>query len=132
MSDPARPVTTEGVLAKMRGDRGFMLPEWEFGARLDPVFFEAYSHLAPVTFGEGKALPARVRELIHIALLAFRGVSNRALLVHMRRALQHGATKQEILEALETALVAGGAPTLYNGLNALMELEEAPTTQTAA
>ena len=41
----------------------------------------------------------------------------------MRRAVQHGATKRELLEAIQSAAVPGGGPTLSSGVMALMELE---------
>ena len=40
----------------------------------------------------------------------------------MRRAIQHGATKRELLEAMQAA-VPGGGPTLSAGVQALMQLE---------
>jgi len=45
------------------------------------------------------------------------------VVAHMRRAVQHGATKRELLEAVEAAAVPGGGPTLSAGVKALMELE---------
>ncbi len=42
----------------------------------------------------------------------------------MERAISLGATRQEILEALETAMNSGGTPTLYHGVGAMMALEE--------
>jgi len=38
--------------------------------------------------------------------------------------LKHGATKQELIETLETAMIPGGAPTLGTGLKALMKIED--------
>ena len=114
----------EELLEKMRQDRGEMLPEWEYAASLDPDFFEAFSKLFPVTFKDGKVLPAKYRELIHIAIISHRGLGFPAVVTHMKRAISHGATKLEILEALETATVSGGAPTLYHGIGAMMALEE--------
>jgi alkylhydroperoxidase/carboxymuconolactone decarboxylase family protein YurZ len=42
----------------------------------------------------------------------------------MRRAIQHGATKRELLEATQAAAVPGGGPTLSAGVQALMQLEK--------
>lgn len=114
----------EELLKKMRGDRGYMLPEWEYAARLDPEFFDVFSKLFPVTFQDGKVLPAKVRELIHIGIISYRGLSIPAIVAHMKRAISLGATKLEILEALETAMNSGGSPTLYHGIKALIALEE--------
>jgi alkylhydroperoxidase/carboxymuconolactone decarboxylase family protein YurZ len=114
----------EEILKKMREDRGYTLPEWEYAAKLDPDFFEVFSELYPVTFKDGKYLPAKVRELIHIAIISYRGLNVQSIAAHMRRAMSLGATKLEILEALETAMNSSGTPTLYHGIGALMVLEE--------
>jgi alkylhydroperoxidase/carboxymuconolactone decarboxylase family protein YurZ len=114
----------EEILKKMREDRGYTLPEWEYAAKLDPDFFEVFSELYPVTFKDGKYLPAKVRELIHIAIISYRGLNVQSIAAHMRRAMSLGATKLEILEALETAMNSSGTPTLYHGIGALMALEE--------
>ena len=58
-----------------------------------------------------------------IALLAFRGGDKAGLVAHMRRAIRLGATREELLEVLETCLIPGGAPTFHRGLSALLELE---------
>ncbi len=42
----------------------------------------------------------------------------------MKRALRLGATKQELLEAVESSIVPGGAPTFSTGLRALMRVDE--------
>jgi alkylhydroperoxidase/carboxymuconolactone decarboxylase family protein YurZ len=64
------------------------------------------------------------REMIIIGILAFRGRQD-GVVAHMRRAIEHGATKRELLEAIQSAAVPGGGPTLSSGLQALMELERA-------
>ena len=55
-----------------------------------------------------------------LGILAFRGDVN-AVKAHMLRALRLGATKQELLDAIETCIVPGGAPTFFVGLSALMK-----------
>ena len=57
-------------------------------------------------------------------LLAYRGVWEGALINHIKRALQHGATKAEILGALEAAAIPGGAPTFVAGVRALVKVLE--------
>jgi alkylhydroperoxidase/carboxymuconolactone decarboxylase family protein YurZ len=73
--------------------------------------------------GEGKALAIKYREMVIIGILAFRGASQEGMLVHMRRAIQHGATKRELLEAMEAAAVPGGGPTFATGVRTLMQLD---------
>lgn len=61
--------------------------------------------------------------MIAIALLAYRGLEN-AVYVHAKRALRLGATKQELLEAIESSIIPGGAPTFSTELRALMRVVE--------
>jgi alkylhydroperoxidase/carboxymuconolactone decarboxylase family protein YurZ len=42
----------------------------------------------------------------------------------MRRAIEHGATKRELLEAIQSAAVPGGGPTFAAGAEALMQLDK--------
>jgi len=46
------------------------------------------------------------------------------VVAHMRRAVEHGATKRELLEAVYAAAVPGGGPTLSSGVQGIMELEK--------
>jgi AhpD family alkylhydroperoxidase len=108
---------------RMRQERGRASAYWEYAAEKDVDFQEAYNNLYERGLTAGKALPIKTRELIAIAILAFRG-SGDAVYEHMKRALRHGATKQELLEAVETTLIPGGAPTYATGLKALMRIEE--------
>jgi alkylhydroperoxidase/carboxymuconolactone decarboxylase family protein YurZ len=111
------------LLAAMSAERGFLPKEWQYVADHDLDFLEAYNNLWRQASNDGKALPIKTRELIFIAILCHRGV-DRAVYQHCRRALRNGATMMELLEAVETMLIAGGAPTFATGLNALMKIIE--------
>jgi AhpD family alkylhydroperoxidase len=65
------------------------------------------------------ALPAKYRELVVCAVLAFKG-SPEGVATHAKRALALGATEQELLEAFEAIVVPGGAPAFLNGVRGLM------------
>jgi alkylhydroperoxidase/carboxymuconolactone decarboxylase family protein YurZ len=73
--------------------------------------------------GEGKALPIKYREMVIIGILAYRGGSQEGIFAHVRRAIEHGATKRELLEAIQSAAVPGGGPTFSAGARALMQLD---------
>ncbi len=111
------------LLAKMERERGYASPAKNYVAQVDPDFMEAYNRLYEGGLRAGKALPVKTRELVAIAILAYR-VRDNGVYEHMKRALRHGATKQELLEAVETALVPGGAPTFDCGIRALMRIVE--------
>jgi alkylhydroperoxidase/carboxymuconolactone decarboxylase family protein YurZ len=98
-------------------------PYWEWVAREDPEYAKARIPLAELSVGEGKALSIKYREMVIIGILAFRGSSSEGIMAHMRRAIQYGATKRELLEAIQSAAVPGGGPTFAAGCRALMQLD---------
>jgi alkylhydroperoxidase/carboxymuconolactone decarboxylase family protein YurZ len=91
-------------------------------AREDPPYAAARKPVSELSVGEGKELSIKHREMVVIGILAFRGRED-GVVAHMRRAVEHGATKRELLEAVEAAAVPGGGPTLSAGVKALMQLE---------
>ena len=99
---------------------GYAFTDWL--AREDPEFMKARAPLSTLSFGEGKELSIKHKEMVIIGILAFRGRED-GVVAHMRRAVEHGATKRELLEAVQAAAVPGGGPTLSTGVQALMELE---------
>jgi alkylhydroperoxidase/carboxymuconolactone decarboxylase family protein YurZ len=113
----------DALIARMKESRGYIYPEWEFAARQDPEFVETYNRMYELGLGEGRHVPAKVREFVAIALLAFRGAERAGLVAHMERAIRLGATREELFEVLETCLVPGGAPTFHRGLSALVEVK---------
>jgi len=121
--DEGRAHRAEALIARMKEARGYIYPEWEFAARQDPEFVDAYNRIYELGLGEGQHVSAKVREFVAIALLAFRGADRAGLVAHMRRAIRFGATREELFEVLETCLVPGGAPTFHRGLSALLEVD---------
>ncbi len=91
-------------------------------AREDPQYAAARQPLSAVSFGAGKELSIKHKEMVIVGILAFRG-SKDGVVAHMRRAVEHGATKRELLEAIEAAAVPGGGPTLSTGVQGIMQLE---------
>jgi alkylhydroperoxidase/carboxymuconolactone decarboxylase family protein YurZ len=81
---------SEALIARMKEARGYIYPEWEFAARQDPEFVETYNRIYELGLGEGKHVPAKVREFVAIALLAFRGSDKAGLVAHMKRAIRLG------------------------------------------
>jgi alkylhydroperoxidase/carboxymuconolactone decarboxylase family protein YurZ len=112
----------KGTEAQGHSPYGYAHMDWL--AREDPEYARARGPLSVLSIGEGKELSVKYREMIIIGILAFRGRQD-GVVAHMRRAIEHGATKRELLEAIQSAAVPGGGPTLSSGLQALMELERA-------
>jgi alkylhydroperoxidase/carboxymuconolactone decarboxylase family protein YurZ len=99
---------------------GYPWAEWL--AREDPAYAAARGPVSALSVGNGKELSIKYREMVIIGILAFRGRDD-GVVTHMRRAVEHGATKRELLEAVQAAAVPGGGPTLASGVQALMQLE---------
>jgi len=97
---------------------------WEWVAKEDPEYVKARQPLSALSIGEGTELSVKYREMVIIGILAFRG-RKEGVIAHMRRAIDHGATKRELLEAIQSAAVPGGGPTFSTGAQALMELDRA-------
>ena len=123
MATPTPEERKTALLAAMSAERGYLPKEWHYVADHDVDFLEAYNNLWREASKDGKALPIKTRELIFIAILCHRG-AERAAYNHCKRALQNGASMLELLEAVETMLIAGGAPTFGTGLSALMKIVE--------
>jgi len=124
MSKETKRAKSERLIEETIKHRGYIFPEWEFACRYDPDFFESYNNLYGFSIGREGALSIKVKEFIALGILAFRGLSTDVLVAHIKRAMDNGATKEELLEAFETALVAGGAPTFFNGLKALLNFDK--------
>ena len=105
---------------------GYAFTDWL--AREDPEFMRARAPLSTLSFGEGKELSITHKEIVIIGILAFRGRED-GVVAHMRRAVEHGATKRELLEAIQAAAVPGGGPTLSTGVQAIMEPERTARVQ---
>jgi alkylhydroperoxidase/carboxymuconolactone decarboxylase family protein YurZ len=97
-------------------------PFWDWVAREDPEYVKARQPLSALSIGEGKELSIKHREMVIIGILAYRGRQD-GVVAHMRRAIDHGATKRELLEAIQSAAVPGGGPTFSTGAQALMQLD---------
>lgn len=91
-------------------------------AREDPEYMRARQPLSALSIGEGRELAIKYREMVIIGMLCDRG-RDEGVVAHMRRAIEHGATKRELLEAVYSAAVPGGGPTLSTGVKALMRLD---------
>jgi alkylhydroperoxidase/carboxymuconolactone decarboxylase family protein YurZ len=104
--------------------RGFWTPLWEGVLELDPDFFEAYIGFSSVPWRNGTLEP-KVKELVYIAMdAAATHLFVPGIRQHIRNALEHGATREEIMEVLELTSTLGihacniGVPILVEELDA--------------
>ena len=76
-----------------------------------------------MSVGADGTLSVKVKELIVLGVLASRGLQY-GVEAHMRRAIEHGATRDELFEAIKAAAVPGGGVAYSVGVRALQALEQ--------
>lgn len=89
---------------------------------LSPSQMEAWDSFMNMTEKEG-ALSLRRKELIAIALSVI-AKCDWCIALHVKKALQQGARKQEIVEAAWVSVLMGGGPALMYAQRVLQALEE--------
>ena len=91
-------------------------------AKLDPKYFEKLKGLyVDGTFGREGALPRKTKELIMVGITCALN-RPRGIRLHSERALALGASPRELLEAMEVAVIPGGMPGLWLGVETLQEI----------
>ena len=98
--------------------------EMDWAAQLDPAYAAARAEVRRLSVGEEGTLSVKGKELIVLGILASRGLQY-GVEAHMRRALDYGATKEELFEAIKAAAVPGGGVAYSVGVRALHALEQA-------
>ncbi len=111
------------VFDDFKRERNFVPDYAQFLAREAPEFLVRWFDTRRTFRGRG-VLPEKYKELLLMACNAVR-LGSVGVKMHLRTALDMGATKEEILEAAQTMWLIGGNPSLNMCLRALMEaLEE--------
>ena len=124
----------EAIVRRGERRRGFV-PYWlRVMGDVDVDFLEAYERIYELTAVRRGKLPPKFREMIVIAAVSIGGYGP-GIKAHIRRAFRLGATKEEIVEVLQSAYFHTGALTLVHGMIALIdvlkEMEEKKKTQKA-
>ena len=95
----------------------------DWAAQLDPAYAAARAEVRRLSVGEDGTLSVKVKEFVVLGILASRGLQY-GVEANMRRALAHGATKDELFEAIKAAAVPGGGVAYSVGVRALQALEQ--------
>jgi alkylhydroperoxidase/carboxymuconolactone decarboxylase family protein YurZ len=105
----AAPLTEyqEDLKAQFTETRGYWHDFWNEMLELDPEMFEAYTAFSSVPWKTGTLTPAE-KELIYISYdIAATHLYVPGTKLHIRNALNHGATAEQVLEVMEIASVIG-------------------------
>ena len=97
--------------------------EMDWAAQLDPAYAAARAEVRRLSVGEDGRLTVKVKEFVVMGVLASRGLQY-GVEAHMRRAIEYGATQEELFEAIKAAAVPGGGVAYSVGVRALQELEQ--------
>jgi alkylhydroperoxidase/carboxymuconolactone decarboxylase family protein YurZ len=100
--------------------------DMEWAAQLDPAYAAARAEVRRLSVGEEGILSVKVKEFVVMSVLASRGLQY-GVEAHMRRAIDYGATKEELFEVIKAAAVPGGGVAYSVGVRALQALEQEGT-----
>lgn len=87
-----------------------------------PDLMKGFAGMGAATYKDG-ALTGKVKELIALAI----GISLRCegcIAHHTKSAIDHGATREEVSEAIATAIHMGGGPSMVYGGEALRAFDQ--------
>jgi AhpD family alkylhydroperoxidase len=104
--------------------------EMDWAEQLDPTYAAARAEVRRLSVGEEGVLSVKVKEMVVMGVLASRGLQY-GVEAHMRRALDYGATREELFEAIKAAAVPGGGVAYSVGVRALHALEQAGSFTTS-
>lgn len=90
-----------------------------------PGVFDAYGAMKSAVITDG-ALDAKTKELIALAISVTKQCDG-CIASHARGAAQHGATADEVAEALGVAVLMNGGPGMVHAPRALAAFEEFAT-----
>src|SRR6266498_4053391 len=77
-----------------------------------PDVYSGYVRMSAAAMGDGGELPARMRELIALAIAVTRECDG-CIAAHARGAARQGASEQEVADALITIVMNGGPGTVW-------------------
>src|SRR5215510_15509218 len=104
-------------------DNPYGYSEMEWAAQLDPAYAAARAEVRRLSVGDNGTLSVKVKEFIVLGVLASRGLQY-GVAAHMRRAIDYGATREELFEAIKAAAVPGGGVAYSVGVRAIQELDQ--------
>ncbi|MEV4098741.1 carboxymuconolactone decarboxylase family protein [Nonomuraea sp. NPDC049649] len=102
--------------------RGYVLDYHKVMAAQDLETLKAADGLVSAAYLRQRSLDRRTKELLFVLSLTVLRAERHHIASHIRVALQHGATPQEILEAIEIALPEAGVVAFQHGFDVWREV----------
>ena len=114
-------MTTEekqAYLDGIRRDRGYILEYHKILTEMDLEWVKTYDEFIRATYTSQRILDRKTKELLQIVVEAALRADVDHIQVHVKVALENGATPQEILEALQSVIGPMGFLAFRRGLQA--------------
>src|SRR5262249_49319600 len=112
----------KAYLADMMAQRGYIRDFHKVLVAEDLPFMRALNGLMEVAYMSQRTLDRKTKEFVFIGTLVGIGAAKEHIRTHMEAAKREGATKQEVLEVLETVVTPCGVPKFLVGYDVWTEL----------
>ena len=118
----ATPEEKQAYIDDMARRRGYVLGFHKGMAEADFDALRATDELVSAVYTRQRLLDRKTKELLFCATLTVMRAGKGHLQSHIRGAMQHGASAQEVLEAIEIALPEAGVVAFQAGFEAWREV----------
>jgi len=98
----------DDLLDSVSSARGYSLPLHEVLAEHDPGVLAGYEQMMRSLYLSDRRLDGKTKEFVYVAVLVALGAAEEHIRAHMEKAVREGATKEEVLEAVELIVPAAG------------------------
>lgn len=112
------------VLEGIRAAGRRVLPMHEYLAEHDAETFEAYDAFLRKTIYEKNELDDKTKEMVLAVACVGAGSSIPVIAAHARKSMAAGASRGEVLQALELAAAVAATRTMASSVLAMIEAEE--------
>lgn len=108
----------QAFVDKMYRERGYILDFHKVMVAEDFDFLKVYDQFIKAAYTNKRTLDAKTKEIIYTVVLTAVKANVDHIKSHIKLALDYGATKQEVLEALEICIPAASVPAFMVGFEA--------------
>lgn len=116
------------ILEAIRAAGRRVLPMHEYLADHHADGLEGYNSFLTSSIYENEALEPKYREMVLASICVAVGSSTPVVAAHCRKALDHGATREELIQAIEMTAAVMATRGMGAGLSALLEADDGVDT----
>lgn len=116
-------ITGDEILSQIRAAGRKVLPMHEYLAEHDPGALSGFNAFLTESIYAKEELAPKYKEIVLACACVAAGSAVRVIAAHCRKAMEHGATRGEILQAIEMTAAVFATRTMGAGMAAMMELD---------